>query len=289
MRVRLRAAERLLDLESALAERNRKLRDMNSELQTALDRIQNDLRAAAALQANLLPKDSNVSAMLAVDWLFLPAAEIGGDIFDFFSLNGRSIGFYHLDVAGHGVPSAMMSVTLSRTLSAELSDGHLIVSEGDKVRVRAPDAVVADLNRRFQSIDTSPYFTMVYGYIDVRSGLGKLCQAGHPYPLLTHRDGRIEQIGHGGFAVGMLEGVPYDSVAFALEPGDRLILYSDGITDCRNPAGASFDLARLERLASDFQESPLGTLAARLDATLRDWRGTGKIEDDISLLMIERR
>ena len=87
----------------------------------------------------------------------------------------------------------------------------------------------------------------------------------------------------------MLEGVPYDSVAFALEPGDRLILYSDGITDCRNPAGASFDLARLERLASDFQESPLGTLAARLDATLRDWRGTGKIEDDISLLMIERR
>lgn len=289
LRVRLRAAERILDLESALAERNRKLGEMNSELQTALDRIQNDLRAAAALQASLLPKDPNVSAMLAVHWLFLPAAEIGGDIFDFFSLNGHHIGFYHLDVAGHGVPSAMMSVTLSRTLSAELSDGHLIVPSGDEVRVRAPDAVVADLNRRFQSSDTSPYFTMVYGYIDVTSGLGKLCQAGHPYPLLTRRDGRIEQVGHGGFAVGMLEGVPYDSVAFALEPGDRLILYSDGITDCRNPAGESFDLARLERLASDFQESPLGALAARLDATLRDWRGTGEIEDDISLLMIERR
>lgn len=289
LRVRLRAAERILDLESALAERNRKLRDMNSELQAALDRIQNDLRAAAALQASLLPKDPNVSAMLAVDWLFLPATEIGGDIFDFFSLDARHVGFYHLDVAGHGVPSAMMSVTLSRTLSAALSDGHLIVHAGDAVRVRAPDAVVADLNRRFQSSDTSPYFTMVYGYIDVTSGRGELCQAGHPYPLLTRRDGRIEQVGHGGFAVGMLEGVPYDSVAFALEPGDRLILYSDGITDCRNPAGESFDLARLERLAGDFQESPLGTLAARLDATLRDWRGAGEIEDDISLLMIERR
>jgi sigma-B regulation protein RsbU (phosphoserine phosphatase) len=288
LRVRLRAAERILGLESALAERNRKLHDMNNELQAALDRIQNDLRAAAALQASLLPKDPNVSAMLAVDWLFLPAAEIGGDIFDFFILNGRDIGFYHLDVAGHGVPSAMMSVTLSRTLSAELSDGHLTVPSEGEVRVRAPDTVVADLNRRFQSSDTAPYFTMVYGYIDAMSGRGELCQAGHPYPLLTRRDGRVEQVGHGGFAVGMLEGVPYDSVAFALEPGDRLILYSDGITDCRNPEGESFELERFASLAGTCRDTALATLKARLDETLRDWRATGEIEDDISLLVLER-
>jgi phosphoserine phosphatase RsbU/P len=289
LRVRLRAAERILNLESALEERNRKLIDINGRLQTALDRIQQDLRAAAALQASLLPQDADVSPAIAVDWLFRPAAEIGGDIFDFFCLNARDLGFYHLDVAGHGVPSAMMSVTLSRTLSAELNEGHLTASPGGEVRAKPPDAVVADLNRRFQSGEAAPYFTMVYGYIDAVTGHGELCQAGHPYPLVARRDGRVDLLGEGGFAVGMLEGVPYDSVAFSLGPGDRLILYSDGITDCRNPAGESFELERFASLAGTCRDTALATLPARLDETLRDWRATGEIEDDISLLVLERR
>lgn len=289
LRVRLRAAERILGLESQLAERNRKLNEINGELQTALDRIQDDLRAAANLQASLLPKDPNVFPNLAVDWLFLPAAVIGGDIFDFFSLSDRNLGFYHLDVAGHGVPSAMMSVTLSRTLSAELSDGQLSTVSGSEILAKAPSAVVGDLNRRFQSNDTAPYFTMVYGYLDAVSGRGELCQAGHPYPLLAHVDGRIEQVGHGGFAVGMLEGVPYDSVAFTLDPGDRLILYSDGITDCRNAQGESFEIERLKWLLGDCRDMPLATLSSRLENDLMDWRGAGEIEDDISMLVLERR
>ncbi|QVL47467.1 MAG: SpoIIE family protein phosphatase [Thiocapsa sp.] len=289
LRVRLRAAERILSLESQLALRNSKLEETNGKLHAALDRIQQDLRAAAALQASLLPKDPNVSPAVALAWLFLPATEIGGDIFDFFRLNDRDLGFYHLDVAGHGVPSAMMSVTLSRTLSAELGEGHLVAPPEGERRVKAPDAVVADLNRRFQSGDNAPYFTMVYGYIDTHSGRGELCQAGHPHPLLARRDGRVEQVGHGGFAVGMLEGVPYDSVAFTLEPGDRLILYSDGITDCRNAEGESFELERLIGLAVDCGGAPPKTLASRLDMALRDWRGEGEIEDDISLLVLQRR
>lgn len=289
LRVRLRAAERILSLESQLASRNSKLEETNGKLHAALDRIEQDLRAAAALQASLLPKDPNVSPAVALAWLFLPATEIGGDIFDFFRLNDRDLGFYHLDVAGHGVPSAMMSVTLSRTMSAELGEGHLIAPPGGESRVRAPDAVVADLNRRFQSGDIAPYFTMVYGYIDTQSGHGELCQAGHPHPLLARRDGRVEQVGHGGFAVGMLEGVPYDSVGFTLESGDRLILYSDGITDSRNAEGESFELERLIGLAGDCSDTPPATLTTRVDEILRVWRGAGEIEDDISLLVLQRR
>ncbi|RKT44287.1 PP2C family protein-serine/threonine phosphatase [Thiocapsa rosea] len=289
LRVRLRAAERILSLESQLASRNSKLEETNGKLHAALDRIQQDLRAAAALQASLLPKDPNVSPAVALAWLFLPATEIGGDIFDFFRLNDRDLGFYHLDVAGHGVPSAMMSVTLSRTLSAELGEGHLAAPPADERRVKAPDAVVADLNRRFQSGENAPYFTMVYGYIDTHSGRGELCQAGHPHPLLARHDGRVEQVGHGGFAVGMLEGVPYDSVDFTLESGDRLILYSDGITDCRNAEGESFELERLIGLAGNCIDTPPASLTTRVDDTLRRWRGAGEIEDDISLLVLQRR
>jgi sigma-B regulation protein RsbU (phosphoserine phosphatase) len=289
LRVRLRAAERILGLETELAERNRKLLETNEALQTALDRIQDDLRAAANLQASLLPKHADVSPALRIDWLFLPAAVIGGDIFDFFTLNADALGFYHLDVAGHGVPSAMMSVTLSRTLSAERTEGHLTIGSDDEIRVRPPHAVVFDLNRRFQSGDTAPYFTMVYGYLDASTGAGELCQAGHPHPLIARHDGRVDQIGHGGFAVGMLEDVPYDSVDFMLDPGDRLILYSDGITDCRNPGGESFELERLKALVGGCRDVPLPAVKQRLDAALSDWRGGSEIEDDISLLVLERR
>lgn len=286
LQVRLRAAERILTLEGELAARNQELHEKNAALETALGRIERDLRAAALLQESLLPKHAELPGGLGVDWLLRPAAVIGGDIFNFFTLHGRVVGFYLLDVAGHGVPSAMMSVSLSRSMTALRGDGLLLAGGGGP---QAPDRVVADLNRRFQSDDIAPYFTMVYGYLDGVTGRGALCQAGHPYPLLSRADGRCERLGQGGFAVGMFDDVPYDSVPFALAPGDRLILYSDGVTDCRSPAGEEFGLERLRQAAVAHHEAPLAALGSGLDEALARWRGRGEIEDDISLLVFERR
>lgn len=289
LRVRLRAAERILRLESELAARNEWLSETNRELQAALEHIETDLRAAAALQASLLPRNAAISPELRIAWLFRPAAVIGGDIFDFFRLNERTLGFYHLDVAGHGVPAAMMAVTLSRTLSS-LRSSSQGSTPGTEPRVTPPDAVVADLNRRFQpEIDgIVPYFTMVYGQLETSSGEGRLCQAGHPHPLIARHNGRVERLGHGGFAVGMLEGVLYDAIDFRLAPGDRLVLYSDGITDCTNAEGEDFGLERLEALFQSGRERPLDDLTRRLDVALAAWRETTEIADDISLLIIER-
>lgn len=287
LQVRLRAAERILTLEGELAARNRELNEKNTALETALGRIERDLRAAAVLQESLLPKHAASPPGLGVDWLLRPAAVIGGDIFDFFPLRGLLIGFYLLDVAGHGVPSAMMSVTLSRSLSALLADGLLLDADGSTPR--APDRVIADLNRRFQSDDIAPYFTIVYGYLDGVTGRGALCQAGHPHPLLCRADGRCERLGQGGFAVGMFDDVPYDSVDFMLAAGDRLVLYSDGITDCRNPGGEDFGPERLREVIADQHAAPLAALGAGLDLALARWRADGEIEDDISLLVFERR
>ncbi|MBK1643666.1 hypothetical protein CKO25_03120 [Thiocapsa imhoffii] len=289
LRVRLRAAERVLNLESQLAERNRKLNEINQELQVALDRIQLDLRAAASLQASLLPKNPNLSPRLVLDWLFLPAAVVGGDIFSVFPLTDDSLGFYHLDVAGHGVPAAMLSVTLNQTIKSALAEGRLTVATGPTVRPKPPDETVALLNQRFQSNDSVPYFTMVFGYFEISTGRGQLCQAGHPHPVLVRHGGRVERVGHAGFAVGMFEDATFDSVDFELAPGDRLFIYSDGITDCRNPQGEGFEAQRFESLLAACHELSLPTLTHHLDASLARWRGVGEIEDDISLLALERR
>lgn len=278
LRVRLRSAQRVLELETQLEERNRHLVSVNDELQSALDRIQADLVAAAAMQRSLLPHGSPLSQRLALDWLFIPAAVVAGDIFNFFEHDGRYLEFYLLDVAGHGVPSAMLSVSLSRILSLDRASGGA-----------APHEVVATLNRRFQSDDASLYFTIVYGHFDTLSGTGELCQAGHPHPLLVRRGGAIERVGEGGFPVGMLPDLDYESVPFTLGPGDRLILYSDGVTDCRDAAGEQFELDRLQRVAGDCHDKPLETLTACLAEQLQKWRGAGEIEDDISMLVLERR
>jgi sigma-B regulation protein RsbU (phosphoserine phosphatase) len=281
LRVRLRSAQRVLELETQLEERNRHLVSVNEELRSALDRIQADLVAAAAMQRSLLPQGSPLSQRLALDWLFIPAAVVAGDIFNFFEHDGRYLEFYLLDVAGHGVPSAMLSVSLSRILSLERAAGGAPLA--------APHEVVATLNRRFQSDDASLYFTIVYGHFDTLSGIGELCQAGHPHPLLVRRGGAIERVGEGGFPVGMLPDLDYESVPFTLGPGDRLILYSDGVTDCRDAAGEQFELGRLHRVAGDCHDKPLATLTACLAERLQEWRGTGEIEDDISMLVLERR
>lgn len=289
LQVRLRAAERILTLEGELGARNRELNAANTDLKAALARIETDLRAAATLQASLLPRRGDRTAGLAVDWLLRPAAVIGGDMFGFFPLHDEVLGFYLLDVAGHGVPAAMMSVSLHRSLSDQLGDGQLLLRDGPRPRPRPPEQVVAELNRRFQSDDITPYFTMVYGHIDGDSGRGALCQAGHPYPQIARADGRLERLGRGGYAVGMFLDVPFESVPFVLTPGDRLLLYSDGVTDCRNQSGLDFGIGRLRELAVALRGTPIGTLTNSLDNALADWREDGEIEDDISLLVFERQ
>lgn len=287
LRARLRAAERILDLETELARKNDHLRAANAKLKQAMARVQADLDAAAAMQRSLLPQRSTSSTSLAVNWLFVPAATVAGDIFNFFTLGPRQIGFYLLDVAGHGVPSAMLSVTLSQTLSVDLRE-RCWTLHPDISPWPAPHKVVEDLNRRFQSEDSTYYFTIVFGYIDPVSGSGTLCQAGHPHPIIARRDGSTEMIGHGGFPVGLLEDVPYESIPFSLEAGDRIILYSDGITDCRNADGDPFGSAALDRLVRNAGDIDLDTLTARLSEQLHQWRGAAEIEDDMSLLALEK-
>lgn len=290
LHVRLRAAERVLDLESALAAHNEHLNQVNNELETALGHLRADLDAAAAIQASLLPKRPARIDDLDLHWLFHPAATIGGDIFNFFRPSDDYLIFYHLDVAGHGVPAAMLSVTLSRVLSDELHAGQLTIEDpGVELRIRPPEVIAADLNERFQADDeSSQYFTMIYGYLDTRTGQGRFCQAGHPYPLLVRTDGNVETLGSGGFPIGMLEDVPYDSIEFDLQPGDRLLLYSDGITECHNPEEEDFGPERLAAIARACRDHPAPDLIETLDESLEQWRGQNVFEDDISLLLIGR-
>ncbi|MDG4594385.1 MAG: SpoIIE family protein phosphatase [Candidatus Contendobacter sp.] len=284
--------------ENALRETKEAAEEAATATTQILDEMIYDLELAATMQKALLPPPLRVPGA-TLEWIFQPSHFIGGDIFDYFMLGERHLSFYQLDVTGHGVPAALLSFTLSQVLAQGAEEQRVRRQMAGLGEAAVPPLVVADINQRFQSsIDPPRYFTMIYGNLDLYSGRVILTQAGHPRPIWLHRaDRRAELVGTGGFPVGLFPDVEYDAIIFNLACGDRLFLYSDGVTECANAAGEPFSEPRLLRLIEDTIELPAVAVAEQVDQALRNWRGDedlrewmgeGYHQDDITLLILER-
>jgi sigma-B regulation protein RsbU (phosphoserine phosphatase) len=284
LQLRIRAGERILDLERTLEERNRKL-------ENAYSRIRRDLEAAAEMQQNLLPQAAVTLCGVKFDWLFRPCTFVAGDIFNFFRLDEAHLGFYLLDVAGHGIPSALLSVTLSKVLNPYPNEGSPLkyfIPVPPHYKIASPAQVISQLNHRFQNnIGRLVYFTMVYGIFDTLSRQLTLTQAGHPSPVYVANGGPPVLLGPGGLPVGMFPEVEYDVLTLTLHPGDRLFLYSDGIIEATNGSREPFTVAGFMEFIAASAHLPLDKLIDELEAELIKWRGGEEFGDDISLLALE--
>jgi len=166
---RIRAATRLIYHEKALADQNRILKDAN-------DRIENDLRAAAIAQRRLLPDIQGDILGFRVASAFVPSAIVSGDMFGCFPLNDHKLGFYTVDVSGHGVQASLLSVAIGHLITPEYFRNKAILPNGNS----DPAALVTALNARFCSDESDEYFTMFCGIVDQATGQFDYCQAGHP-------------------------------------------------------------------------------------------------------------
>ena len=289
LRARLRAAERILELQAGLEGQNRSLRKLNEQLQTAYQTIQRDLDAAAAMQLRLFPKTPFLSHGVCLEWLMIASSFLAGDMVNYFVVGDRYLVFYQLDVSGHGTPAALLSVTLHQLLSAESGSPIFESSVGPtgECRMVAPGKLTGELNRRFQGHD-GEYFTILYGILDTKSGDLRFCQAGHPAPLHQAMDGQLHSVGSGGFPVGMWPEMDYEETAIRLLPGERLFLYSDGISECRNAAGEPFSSNRLQELLQKEGQRSTTEIVNSVKQRVTDWHGRTDFADDISLLVLER-
>lgn len=248
---------------------------------------------AARVQHSVLPSHRLRFGNYFSDWLFMPSAWVSGDVFNIFPLDSH-IGFYCVDVSGHGVGAAMMSLAVARQfLHGRVVDRFLFTDKGG---IQSPAEVIRILNSRFcsEESDITSYFTIIYGVIDPESGRGVLCQAGHPTPVIVNADSAVTSVGNGGPPVGLMPDLSWEDVAFTLNPGDRLCLFSDGITECENVSGEQFGPQRLERWLHDHARLPVDQLLARFGDHLTGWRNANRDEptaltDDVSLLVIERQ
>lgn len=289
LRMRFRAAVRIVNLRRTLAEQNASLNSLVQKLGAAFSSIESDLQAASAMQLGLLPKVSDVHPSLCVDWLVLPSSFLTGDNLNYFMMQERYLMFYHLDVAGHGIPSALLSVTLNQLLSPQ--PGSPMVRFDPKLdikRVVPPVDVVSELNRRFV-VQDSGYFTMIYGVMDTKTREIRFCQAGHPSPLQVGQDRSIRTVGDGGFPVGLWPSMTYEETTTTLRPGERFVLYSDGLLECVNPQGAPYSLEMLERLLARKANAPIKEVLHTIQDDLEGWSRGANLQDDISMLIIESK
>ena len=289
LRVRVRAGERIARLEQRLADRNRDLQRSNEHLQKAYEVIEADIRAAAWVQENLLPSPAADLLGVACNWRFRPSRYIGGDIFNCFAVDERHVGFYLLDVAGHGVPAAMSSVALSMILSPDGTHGGPLKkyeTHSERYVAAPPAEVIAELNRRFQA-SVNGHFAMSYGLLNLETSLLRLAQAGNPNPVLIQSGGDVRTLTSGGMPVGLWPDIHIDNVEVPFEPGDRLVLYSDGVPECTNQRDEEFGDERLVHCLAGAARQPMDLMLNNLERQLERWRGSSDFDDDVSLLAVE--
>jgi sigma-B regulation protein RsbU (phosphoserine phosphatase) len=289
LRVKVRAGERVLNLQQGLAHKNDELARINQQLQSSHKLIEDDLKAAAWMQQRLLPPPALEANGLRCHWRFEPSGYVAGDIFNFYAMDEREVGFYLLDVSGHGVPAAMLSVTLSMILTPDASRDSPLRHFNHTTQlseILSPRDAIRELNRRFQSKDDH-YFTMIYGLFDTRSSILRMAQAGHPGPALFGKNCQPEILGTGGMPVGLWNEIDFDCFEVPVREGDRLLLYSDGVTECIDGKGEAFGEQRLLAYLADASQ-PLDKLLEGLLEEIRNWRDGSESGDDVSLLAIER-
>lgn len=247
------------------------------ELQDLNDRMRRELEAAAEVQRSFLPEVPPSSDRFASAWFYKPCDELGGDGLNIFSIDGSRIGAYVLDVTGHGVASALTSVTVTHLLQG-LS------------RVCCPHEVVERLNRHCAEGHHQHHsFTIVYGVLDLKERTFLYTSAGHAGPALVKKDGTTRQFDSHGIPVGMLGDVSYEQSRIALEPGDRLFLFSDGVYEARD---ARKDEWGLEGLHAHLKKEAINGYT--LDYTVNSLARAAfhrtlpqKPDDDISIVGLE--
>jgi sigma-B regulation protein RsbU (phosphoserine phosphatase) len=263
------------------------LEEANARLANVNGRMSRDLKAAAKIQEAFLPRE--VPHVMGTDfaWIYRPCDELAGDGLNVVPLGEGKVAIYVLDVSGHGVASALLSVTMSRLLAPPTEASSILMQseKGSELPAITPPAeVAARLNRLFPfDAATEQLTTMIYGIVDAATGEFRYISAGHPAPVHLSAGFAPVFLESQGFPIGLADDA-YDERCVRLRTGDRLYLYSDGVPEAMNSAGEQFGNVRLLKSIAKGRSQPLQESVDTLLQEILQWHGSERPQDDISIL-----
>jgi phosphoserine phosphatase RsbU/P len=264
-----RAALETLATEAAVAIENARL--YRETLEKA--RLEQEMRIAAEIQRALLPRSAHVGPSIHAAAMTVPCRSIGGDFFDYLDLPQQRFGFALGDVAGKGPPAALLSAMVQGIFSAQVSS------------VDGPAASLSRVNQALirRAIE-SRFVTVLYGII-TPDGQLTYCNAGHNPPLLVGRK-RVLKLDRGGLMLGLFENAVFDEETITLEPGECVVVFSDGVSEAVNAAGEEFGEARILACIQDnFSRLPQEMLDSLLAEVRRFAHGVPPADDVTALVL----
>jgi sigma-B regulation protein RsbU (phosphoserine phosphatase) len=243
----------------------------------ALIRLQEEMRLAYEIQVDLLPKLQPVLPGYQIAGKSIPAKDVGGDYFDFISSGDNHLAFCLGDISGKGIPAALLMANLQATLR-----GQTLIGKSCKDCVSFANEIL------YHNTAPNKFATLFYGIIDSSKNELSYCNAGHNNPFYFSHDNKLTPLDIGGLIVGIMPSVPYEEETIPFNPGDLLVIFSDGVTEAMNNAEEELGEQRLADLITKNRNETPKNLIDIIIKSVRDFSGGQEQSDDITLVIVKR-
>ncbi|MGX9356041.1 PP2C family protein-serine/threonine phosphatase [Roseobacteraceae bacterium S113] len=290
LRARINAGERIVRMQKQLTDQNRVIADTLEELRGLYQSLDNDLLEAKKLQQSLVRERTKVFPTADLSLMLRSSGHVGGDLVGFFPVSATRLGVFALDVSGHGISSALMTARLAGYLSAAAPSQNVALQKDNdgEYSMRPPGEVVRDLNALIlDEMETEHYFTMILADVHLDTGRIRMAQAGHPHPVIQRANGDISHTGTGGLPVGLIPDATFDEFEVQLEPGDRMLLMSDGVVECPDPEGELLDEEGVTEMLKGLRNVHGPELLDSIQWHLARYAQLDDFPDDVSIVNFE--
>jgi len=234
--------------------------------------LQRELEIARRIQTDILPPPYPASDHFQIAARYVPMTAVAGDFYDFLITNPQQAGLLIADVSGHGVPAALIASMVK------------LAATSHRANAADPAALLTGMNSVLHGNTQSQFVTAAYVYLDAATSTLRYSAAAHP-PMLLLRDGEIIPITENGLMLAAFSFSTYEFVTQPIEPGDRLLLYTDGLLEAANTAGEEFGADRLHALLKESALLTPNAAADRIVSTLENWSRSQN--DDLTLLLCD--
>jgi sigma-B regulation protein RsbU (phosphoserine phosphatase) len=256
-----------------LERRNVELQRMVQAGAARLEVQDEELQRAREIQESLLPKEIPQLAGFEVASAWQPARAVGGDYFDVLKLGEDRLAICIADVSGKGVPAALLMANVQASLRASVRD------------LDSPARVCTIINGMLcESIAADKFVTFFCGVLNAGTRTFRYCNAGHPYPILIS-GGVVRTLEQGGAVLGVFPAWTYQEWSVDLSSGDRLLLFTDGITEAEGPHGEEFGMERVATFAEDYAADSAASMNRQLLAEVTEFCAA-QFHDDATLLVL---